>query len=164
MIITPLLVIFNIFLFVVLYFFLKTIDKRKWLNIIIALCLTPIVYFYVFYPLLNIFSSYHHQKYFNSELWVKEPSLRFEMTDNIIKSNTLIGKTKLDIQALLGNYEWLRWNDSLKNHDDNYWNYSLGQEPGAFNTMKECMTIIFKDDKVAAIETFNEKIILDAEN
>jgi len=165
MVITPILVISIVVIYVLVFLFLKTIDKRKWLNALISLVLTPIVYLYVFYPLVNIFSSYHHQKYFNSEAWKEKPAQRFEMTENIIESDTLIGKSKAKIQQLLGQYEWLTWNDSIKNHDDNLWNYSLGLKPGAMNNKKECMTLIFKDGKVATIETFNEEITFEeAEN
>ncbi|MGM5470276.1 hypothetical protein ACS386_08360 [Flavobacteriaceae bacterium LMO-SS05] len=164
MIITPTVVIFFFIIFVLVFLFVKTIDKRKWLSLVVSLILTPIVYFYVFYPILNIFSSYHHQKYFNSESWMENPSLRYEMTNNIIKTDTLIGQSKPEIQQLLGTYEWLSWNDSIKNHDDNLWNYALGMKPGAMNTKKECMTIIFKDGKVANIETYNEEITFDAKN
>lgn len=164
MIITPIIVIFFVSIFVLVFLFAKTIDKRKWLAVLVSLVLTPIVYFYVFYPILNIFSSYYNEKYFNSEAWIEEPSLRYEMTNNILESDTLIGKTKPEIQQLLGTYEWLSWNDSIKNHDENLWNYALGMKPGAMNTKKECMTIIFKDGKVTNIETYNEEITFDAEN
>lgn len=162
MIITPSVVIFNIVILVLTYVFVRTIDKRKWLNIVVSLVLTPIVYFFVFYPILNIFSSYHHQKYFSSENWQDKPILRYEMTNDIIASNTLTGKSKAEIQQLLGTYEWLSWNDSIKDYDSNSWNYSLGIKPGAMNTKKEIMTVIFKDDKVADIETYNEEITYEA--
>lgn len=162
MVITPLVVIFNLTIFVLVFLFVKTIDKRIWLSVLVSLVLTPLVYFYVFYPILNIFSSYHHQKYFNSEVWIEKPGLRFEMTENILKSDTLIGKTKPEIEKLLGTYEWLSWNDTIKNHDENLWNYALGLKPGALNNKKECMTIVFKDDKVSDIETYNEEITFDA--
>ena len=162
MILTPLTVIFFIAIFVLVYLFASTIDKRKWLNILVSLVLTPIVYFYVFYPILNIFSSYHHEKYFNSESWKVKPALRYEMTNNMLKTDTLIGKSKQEIEQLLGTYEWLSWNDSIKNHDDNLWNYAMGLKPGAMNTKKECVTIIFKNGKVATIETYNEEITYEA--
>ena len=158
MIITPSVVIFNVIIFGLVYVFVRTIDKRKWLNIVVSLVLTPIVYFFVFYPILNIFSSYHHQKHFSSEVWLEKPILRYEMTNDILKNNALTGKTKSEIRQMLGDYEWLSWNDSIKDFDINYWNYSLGIKPGAMNTKKEIMTVIFKDDKVANIETYNEEI------
>ena len=161
MIITPTVVVFNVGIFILVFLFVKSIDKRKGLSILVSLVLTPLVYLYVFYPILNIFSSYHHEKYFNSEVWIKKPALRYEMMEYILKSDTLIGKSKPEIQHLLGPYEWLTWNDSIKNHDDNLWNYALGLKPGALNTKKECMTLIFKSEKVANIETYNEEITFD---
>lgn len=162
MIITPALVVLLLLTFVLVFLFVKTIDKRKWLTFLLSLVLTPIIYFYVLYPLINIFSSYHHQKYFNSEAWNESPELRYEMSDNIIASDTLIGATKNDIMQLLGTYEWLSWNDSIKDNDTNKWNYGLGLKPGALNEQKECIELIFKNDKVIKINTYQEQITFDA--
>ena len=65
MIITPLLVLFVIIVFILVYLFVSTIDKRKWLTLLVSIVLTPVVYFYLFYPMLNIISNYHHEKYFD---------------------------------------------------------------------------------------------------
>ena len=148
MIITPLLVIFLIIVFVLLFLFLNTVDKRKWLSGLISLALTPLVFFFMFYPFLNIISSYHHQKYFDSDAWTEKPALRYEMIDNTIKSDTLIDASKEQITSLLGKAEWLTWDEAKKAHDTNKWNYGLGLEPGAFNTEKECLELVFKDNKV----------------
>ncbi|MFC0604859.1 hypothetical protein [Winogradskyella pulchriflava] len=164
MIITPFLVIFMIVVFVLLFLFLNTVDKRKWLSALIALILTPFVYFYMFYPFVNIISNYHHQKYFDSEAWTEKPALRYEMIDNTIASDTLIGASKEDITALLGKYEWLSWNDTTKSHDNDKWNYGLGIEPGAFNSEKECVEIIFKNDKVIALNRYQQEIKYENEN
>ncbi|MCB0399800.1 MAG: hypothetical protein KDD26_09305 [Winogradskyella sp.] len=158
MIITPFLVIFMIVVFVLLFLFLNTVDKRKWLSGLISLILTPFVYFYMFYPFVNIVSNYHHQKYFDSEAWIEKPALRYEMIDSTIKTDTLIGVSKENIASLLGKYEWLTWNDSLKAHDDNKWNYGLGIEPGAFNDQRECVEISFKNDKVSQLRHYQEEI------
>ena len=163
MIITPALVILLIIVFTLLYLFLKTVDKRTWLVAIISLVLTPVVYFYMFYPLINIFSNYHHQKYFNSALWIEQPNLRYEMIDYTISSGTLIGKNKDKINTLLGKAEWLSWDEEKKGHNNNKWNYSLGIEPGAFNTNKDCIEILFVDDKVKKIRTYSEEINYDDE-
>ena len=125
MIITPLLVIFMIFVFVLLYLFLKTVDKREWLIVLISLIMTPLVYFYMFYPFVNIISNYHHQKYFDAEAWSEKPALRYEMIDSTIDTDTLKGKSKTEIETLLGKAEWLTWDDAKKSHDDNKWNYGL---------------------------------------
>jgi hypothetical protein len=163
MIITPFLVIFMVVVFVLLFLFLNTVDKRKWLSALISLVLTPFVYFYLFYPFVNILSNYHHQKYFDNEAWIENPKLRYEMIDNTIASDTLIGDSKERIAALLGKEEWLSWDDAKKAHDTNRWNYGLGIEPGAFNQKKECVEIIFENDKVIALRPYQEEITFENE-
>ena len=162
MIITPFLVIAMIVVFVLLFLFLNTVDSRKWLTALISIVLTPIVYFYLFYPFINIISSYHHQKYFKSSTWKEKPSLRYELIDHTIESDTLIGLSKSSVESLLGTYEWLSWNDSLKQHDSDKWNYGLGIEPGAFNDQKDNVEITFKNGKVITLKTYQEPILFDA--
>ncbi|MCB0382668.1 MAG: hypothetical protein KDD05_05040 [Psychroserpens sp.] len=161
MIITIPLIILMCVVFILVFLFVRTIDKRKWLTVLVSLIITPFIYFYGVYPMINIFSNYHHQKYFSSELWIEKPSLRYELTDDLIASNLLIGKTKTEVESLLGPYEWLSWNDTIKDHDNNKWNYSLGIEPGAFNTEKECIEIVFNNDKVTSINPFKEELQFD---
>lgn len=163
MIVTPLLVIFLVIVFVLLFLFLNTVDKRKWLSAIISLVLTPFVFFFLFYPFLNIISSYHHQKYFDSDTWIENPALRYEMIDNTIESDTLIDASKEKIRTLLGKEEWLTWDDDKKAHDTNKWNYGLGIEPGAFTNEKECVEITFQNDKVIALKTYQEDITYENE-
>lgn len=163
MIITPLLIIFLLIVFVLLFLFLNTVDKRKWLSGLISLVLTPIVFFFMFYPFLNIISSYHYQKYFDSEAWADSPSLRYEMIDNTIESDTLITASKEQITSLLGKEEWLTWDDTKKAHDTDKWNYGLGIEPGAFTDERECVEITFKNDKVIAVRPYQEEITLENE-
>jgi hypothetical protein len=158
MIITPFLVIFMVVVFVLLFVFLNTVDKRKWLSALISLVLTPFVYFYLFYPFVNILSNYHHQKHFDNDAWTEKPRLRYEMIDNTIESDTLIGSSKKEITKLLGKEEWLSWDDAKKTHDTNKWNYALGIEPGAFNANKECVELTFKNDKVIALRPYQEEL------
>lgn len=158
MVVTPLLIVFLLVVFVLLFLFLNTVDKRKWLSALISLVLTPFVYFFMFYPFLNIISSYHHQKYFDSEAWAEKPALRYEMIDQTIESDTLIGASKEKITTLLGKEKWFSWDDAKKAHDTNKWNYGLGIEPGAFTDEKECVEITFIKDKVFALRVFQEDI------
>ena len=164
MIITPFLVIFMIVVFILLFLFLNTVDHRKWLTGLISLLLTPFVYFFMFYPFVNIISSYHHQKYFDSEAWTEKPSLRYEMIDSTIESDTLIGASKETIVSLLGTHEWLSYNNTTKSHDQDKWNYGLGIEPGAFNGEKECVEITFKDEKVSELKHYQLEITYEDED
>ncbi|MGJ8593661.1 MAG: hypothetical protein ACSHXF_14010 [Aquaticitalea sp.] len=159
MILSVTLIVFLLIVFVLVFLFVNTIDKRKWLTFIIAVIATPFVYFYGFYPMVNIFSSYHHEKYFDSSSWKGNKDLRYEMSDDLVASKELIGRSKEDVKMLLGTYEWLSWNDELHDKDPNYWNYGLGIEPGAMNDQKDNMLIVFKNNRVSKVELYQAPII-----
>ncbi|WP_026755345.1 hypothetical protein [Sediminibacter sp. Hel_I_10] len=158
MIITAPLVILMCLVFVLVFLFVNTIDHRKWLTILVSLALTPIVYFYMLYPMINIFVDYHHKKYFTELAWQESPALRYELTDHMLSSEILDGKSKQDIKALLGAPEWLGWDSIQKQPDNNRWNYGLGIEPGAFNDQKECMVLVFKNDTLEEAIQYQEEL------
>jgi hypothetical protein len=154
MIITPIFIVLISIVFILVWLFVRTIDKRKWLTLLVSLALTPIAYFYVVYPMINIFSSYHHEKYFNAEAWEETPELRFEMQNHIVNDSLLIGKPKNDVKLLLGEAEWYGWDDGIKANSQDKWNYNLGLKPGAFNNNQECIELIFENNIVAALRTY----------
>ena len=64
----------------------------------------------------------------------------------------------------------LVWSDEFNHEgplpgrpDSNKWNYGLGIEPGAFNDKKECVEIMFKNDKVISIRPYQEEITFENE-
>jgi hypothetical protein len=128
-----------------LWKFVKTIDERKWLTFIVSVLFTPLLYFYLFYPLLNIFSSYHHQKHFDTVAWKEVPELRFEMSNQIVDTQLFKDKTKSEVQNSLGTSEWFGWDENIKENSPEKWNYNLGFKPGAFNTQQECLELVFKN-------------------
>jgi len=153
LIFTPILIISCIVIAVLLYLFLNTIDNsRKWLNTILALIITPLAYFYIWYPVSTIFIPYHHHKQFNNEAWSEKPGLRYEMIDHMIETNYLIGKSKEDVAKLLGKVQWLSWNEANKDFDPEVWNYGLGLIPGVFQDTKEDVEITFKNNKVTLVK------------
>lgn len=154
MILTPLFIVFLVLVFVLVWLFTNTIDKCKWLSFLISLVLTPIVYFYIFYPLLNIFSSYHHQKHFDTEAWKDYPALRYEMSQEIIDDSLFIGKNKKAVESLLGSSEWYGWDDALKANSPDKWNYNLGFKPGALNMSQECVELVFKNNTVVSVKQY----------
>lgn len=158
MIVTPLFVVFLLIVFVLVWLFVKSIDKRKWLTFLVSIVLTPLVYFYVFYPLLNIFSSYNHQKYFDAVAWEKKPALRYEMSESILNKQLFKGKTKSEVEASLGKSEWYGWDDSIKANSPEIWNYNLGLKPGALNMQQECLELVFKNDTVVQSKQYQLKI------
>ncbi|WP_396601481.1 hypothetical protein [Algibacter sp. R77976] len=154
MIVTPLFVIFLVVVFILVWLFVNTIDKRKWLTFIVSLAITPVVYFYMFYPMLNIFSSYHHEKYFDAVAWEDKPQLRYEMANKILIDSLLIGKNKKEVESLLGKPEWFGWDETLKANSQKKWNYNLGFKPGAFNNMQECLELQFNNNTVESIKPY----------
>ncbi|MBG7611544.1 hypothetical protein IU405_04695 [Polaribacter sp. BAL334] len=148
MVLTPFFIVMLLITFVLVWLFVRTIDERKWLNILVSVVLTPVVYFYIFYPLLNIFSSYHHEKHFDAAAWKSKPALRYEMSNEIVGNDLFKGKTKSEVKALLGTSEWYGWDDSIKANSPDKWNYNLGFKPGAMNLQQECLELIFKNDVV----------------
>ena len=154
MIITPLVVFFLVIVFVVVWLFINTIDKRKWLTLLVSLALTPIVYFYLFYPMLNIISSYHHEKHFDAGAWEEKPGLRYEMANQIITDSLLIGKSRNEIETLLGKPEWFGFDEVLKANSKEKWNYNLGYKPGAFNNLQECFELQFKNNSVQSVRPY----------
>jgi hypothetical protein len=154
MIITTPFVVFLILVFILTWIFANTIDKRKWVSLLISIVATPIVYFYVFYPFINIFFSYHHHKHFDSEAWKRKPALRYEMSTEVVNRNLLLGKTKEEVKQVLGNSEWYSWDDSVKAKSPEMWNYNLGFKPGAFNMTQECLELVFDDNKVKKISQY----------
>ncbi len=164
MILTPLFITFFIIIFILVWVFANTIDKRKWISFLISLILTPIVYFYVFYPVVNIFSSYHHQKHFDSEIWKSKPALRYEMSKEMVEKKLFIGKTKSEVKVLLGTCEWYGWNDNIKANSPDKWNYNMGYKPGAFNLKQECLEIVFKNDKANSARQYQLKTTFEKTN
>ncbi|MDP5104633.1 MAG: hypothetical protein NWQ31_00505 [Polaribacter sp.] len=148
MVFTPLFIISLLIVLILVWLFVKTIDNRKWLTFLVSVILTPLVYFYMFYPAINIFSSYHHEKHFEATAWKEKPALRYEMSTEIVDDQIFIGKSKSEIQEALGVTEWYGWDDSIKANSPDKWNYNLGFKPGAFNTHQECLELIFKNDMV----------------
>jgi hypothetical protein len=158
MVITLPLILFLLLNFVLIYLFLKTVDKRKWLVALISLVITPVIYFYVFYPFLNIISNYHHQKYFNTSSWKESPALRYEMIDQMKISEDLLGISEVEAKKLLGQPEWYSWDDAKKQFDSTKWNYGLGIEPGAFNKEKSNALIEFHEGYLTKISSYEEVI------
>ncbi len=157
MIYTPTLIILLSIVFIVVWAFTNTIDKRKWLSFLISLLLTPIVYFYLLYPLINIFSSYHHLKHFEAKAWKNAPALRYEMSHEIISQQLFYGKTKEDVKATLGTPEWYGWDNTINANSKNKWNYNLGFKPGAFNMNQECLELIFTNNTVTNVRQYQLK-------
>jgi hypothetical protein len=69
------------------------------------------------------------------------------MSNEMVKKDLFLGKTKAEVKAILGKPEWFGWDDSIKANSQNKWNYNLGYKPGAFNMNQECLELVFENNK-----------------
>lgn len=116
--------------------------NRKYLAIIPSIVLSPIVYIGLIY--LWIFSiSYYPTNDFDKQTWESIPEERYKMSEDIIESKMLIGKTKQEIVELLGN--------DFYSYSENHIAYGLGFVPGLFNIDPDVLDIYFENGKVTKV-------------
>jgi hypothetical protein len=116
--------------------------NRKYLAIIPSVVLSPIVYIGLIY--LWIFSiSYYPTNDFDKQTWESNPEERYKMSEDIIESKMLIGKTKQEIVELLGN--------DFYSYSENHIAYGLGFIPGLFNIDPDVLDIYFENGKVTKV-------------
>ena len=116
--------------------------NRKYLAIIPSVVLSPIVYIGLIY--LWIFSiSYYPTNDFDKQTWESNPEERYKMSEDIIESEILIGKTKQEIVELLGN--------DFYSYSENHIAYGLGFVPGLFNIDPDVLDIYFENGKVTKV-------------
>lgn len=130
-------------------FLSKLIQKKKIRTLatwIATLIITPLMYIIIIY--LGLFAIFYYPKHdFDSEKWFAEKETRYELSENIIESGMLIGKTKAEVRLLLGDEE---------NHDNNdQWRYYLGYIPSIANIDPDVLLIEFKDGKVIRVSQYN---------
>lgn len=116
--------------------------NRKYLAIIPTIILSPIVYVGLIY--LWLFSiSYYPTDEFDKLAWESYPEERYKMSENIIESKMLIGKTKEEITELLGN--------DFYSYSENHIAYGLGFVPGLFNIDPDVLDIYIENGKVIKV-------------
>ena len=87
--------------------------------------------------------SYHPTHDFDKQKWFADKEKRYELSEDIIDSKMLIGKTKSEVRQLLG--------DEGNTDESDYWNYYLGFRPGFANIDPDVLDIEFKDGKVVKV-------------
>lgn len=121
---------------------IKAEKKRKIATWTATLITTPIICIGI---IMLLFSgiSYHPTHDFDKEKWFADKETRYELSEDIIESKMLIGKTKSEVRQILGD----------ENHSDqsDYWGYYLGFRPGLFNIDPDVLDIHFKDGKVIRV-------------
>ncbi len=122
--------------------FIKVEKTRKIATWIATLIATPLIYIGII--MLWLFNmSYHPTHEFDKEKWFADKETRYELSENIIESKILIGKTKSEVRQILGVENNLDQSD--------YWSYYLGFRPGFANIDPDVLDIEFKNGKVIKV-------------
>jgi|TARA_B110000483_G_C17974263_1_gene457129 hypothetical protein len=118
---------------------------RKFLAIIPTVILSPIIY--VGLVMIWIFSiSYYPTSDFDKDEWNSNVKERFIMSEDIIESEILIGKTREEVIQMLGN-------DFITNNESEI-TYELGHVPGLFNIDPDYLDIKLENGKVISVNQY----------
>jgi hypothetical protein len=102
--------VINLVIFIPTFFILRWVLKRiiksdsllrKGLTWAGTIILTPIIYVGLIIIFL-FYSTYYPTRDFNERLWRTDKENRYKMTSDLIESEILIGKTKEEVQKILG--------------------------------------------------------------
>ena len=115
--------------------------NRKYIAILPTIVLSPILYLAIFFVILFAYA-YYPKEEFNHVEWIKYPQKRYEMSENIIESNMLIGKSKDEVIKLLGS-DYSISNDSIY--------YEIGLLPGLFRLDSDVLVIYFENNIVVRV-------------
>jgi hypothetical protein len=90
---------------------------------------------------------YVFEERFDKHQWRSEPSRRYQMVDDLIESQLLIGKTKNEVILLLGDP------DSSISSGNDVFLYRLGKPPSFFESKREQLLVAFEVGTVFKVAT-----------
>lgn len=122
-------------------FKLRSDKRREYIAILPTIILSPILYLAILFVVLFVYA-YYPKEAFNRLEWINNPQERYEMSENIIESNMLIGKSKDEVIKLLGS-DYSVSNDSIY--------YYIGMLPGLFRLEPDILDIYFEGGKVVRV-------------
>ena len=123
--------------------FIKDKTTRNWTSVITTIITAPILY----YGLIIVFFSYlfyEPQFDFEKERWFTDKNSRFEMSDDLVNSRILNGKTKSEIIELIG--------ESENDNSTDIWIYDLGTSSAGFGWQFNSLRLTFKDGIVSDVK------------
>ena len=120
-------------------------SKHETILFFFAAISAPFIYLGLKFSIISAFS-YYPERQFDPVRWKDLPEKRFELSKNIIDSNLLVGKTKNQVEKLLG---------KPMNFDINEWTYEIGFVPLLGNIDTDILIIVFKNGVVTKVEQKN---------
>lgn len=122
--------------------FIEDNKRRTITTWIVTIITTPFVYAGMIVFIL-LAMSYYPTHSFNKAEWLENQEKRYQLSDDIIGSNMLIGKTKAEVKQILG--------DEGNPDESDHWTYHLGYKPGFISIDPDVLDIDFKDGKVVKV-------------
>lgn len=124
-----------------------TKQNRKWIAIFPTILFTPLVYFGVMIGYFYI-DSYYPSNYFDEAAWHNNKEERYTMSEDLIESELLLGKTREEVIAILGTDYALDTERILL--------YDLGTVPGGFAFDPDILEVTFENGLVTKVIQFIE--------
>lgn len=134
-----------------IYFFSKWILKklnigneknRKYFAVLPTIVLSPLVYVAAI-VIWIVSMTYYPSKDFDKQEWKSNIEERYQMSEDIIDSEILIGKSKQEVIELLGTEYWSNGEDNIS--------YYLGFVPEIANIDPDVLDIYFENGRVIKI-------------
>lgn len=116
--------------------------SRNLLASLAALASATFLYLIIIFSWIYYLSYYPNQP-FNRQKWYNNPEERYELSQDLIQRNILIGQSKKQVGNMLGSQE--------NSDSSNYWTYDIGTKPGLFNIDPSILTIQFQEGKVVKV-------------
>lgn len=116
---------------------------RNFLSVGAAFVCAPIIYVTLILSLL-FSDSYYTEIEFSQAEWVSNPDERFKMSEDVIDSRMLIGKTQEEVTQILGN--------DFSQFESYRINYYIGFVPGMFRIDPDVLEIRFANGVVAEVK------------
>ncbi|MCL2346660.1 MAG: hypothetical protein FWC50_00215 [Planctomycetaceae bacterium] len=130
-------------------FFLKKANlgndkNRKYIAVLSTVIISPIINFLLVLSFI-FYMTYYPTEPFDQQKWETNIEKRYTMSEDVIKSKMLIGKTKEEVVKLLGK--------ECTNCDDEgeHISYHLGLVPGIANIDPDILEIYFENGKVVKV-------------
>jgi len=119
--------------------------NRKFIALIPAIILSPIIYFGL--VMIWIFSvSYYPTSDFDQNEWKSNIEERYKMSEDILESEMLIGKNRDEVINILGN--------NYSTNNENRLSYELGFVLGLFNIDPDYLYIKFENEIVVSVNQY----------
>ena len=134
--------VFYLIRWILTKFKLGSDQSRQYIAILPTIVLSPILYLAILFVVLFV-CAYYPKEAFNRLEWINNPQERYEMSENIIESNMLIGKPKDEVIKLLGR-NYFTYNEA-------HIAYELGMPPGLFRLDPDVLDIHFENNKVVKV-------------